>query len=107
MPDVTGRDVADTGCDDPHLRFCTGIALAELGPWPQLIEHGVRDVGPSTAWSATGRDEPYRLSWHRGFLALPLALPAACSLFGRLQTIKGLTPGCQDGTVTIGMRELS
>ena len=38
---------------------------------------------------------------------LPLALPMPYSLVGRFQTVEGLTPGRQHGTVAIGVRELS
>jgi hypothetical protein len=44
---------------------------------------------------------------HRALLTLPLALPAACSVLSRFQTVEGLTPGRQHGTMAIGVRELS
>ena len=44
---------------------------------------------------------------HRALLTLPLALPAVCSVLGRFQTVEGLTPGRQHGTMAIGVRELS
>ena len=99
MPGVTGCSVIEVwpiqGGDDLHLDW-GGASLKYCRSSPGL---------PSEQCSCPGETSPATRG--QALLALPLALPAACSLLGRFQTVEGLTPGRQHGTVAIGVRELS
>ena len=79
-------------------------SLRECNESPDsLVGHNTRSQAVQGLCTGTSSSA----SGTQALLALPLALPAACSLLGRLQTVEGLTPGRQHGTVAIGMRELS